>query len=135
PVSQYGKQSASLLVSLVLAYLVKLVPDNYSIYLEDADLFAKGTLTNILTTGSVQLTVSHTYIDQLHTTLFAAMLGNCAERYVFRVSRQDADILSRDLPPMSHKPKLDQLRNFFYRRFPYDKSSDQKTLPLERGTI
>jgi hypothetical protein len=132
PVAQYGKQTASLLASLVLAYLVKLVPDNYSIYLEDADLFAKGTLLGLLNTGSKQVTLSHQYIEQLHPTLFAAVLGNCAERFVFRVSKQDAEILSQDLPPMSPKASLDRLPNFSYRRLPFEKfDTDQKTIPLE----
>ena len=132
PVRDYGKGTASLLASLVLAYLVKLVPNNYSIYLEDAQLFAKGTLSDALTDGKTRLTVSHQFIDQLHPTVFSALMGNCAERFVFRVSRQDAEILASELPPMSHMPALDRLKNHFYRRLPYDKSPDFKTFPLEK---
>jgi len=132
PVARYGKQTTSLLASLVLAYLVKLVPDNFSVYLEDADLFAKGTLLGVLNTGGKQVTLSHQYIDQLHPTLFAAMLGNCSERFVFRVSKQDAEILKQDLPPMSSKTSLDRLRNFSYRKLPFEKlDTDQFTIPLE----
>lgn len=132
PVRQYGKQTVSLLGSLVLAYLVSLIEDDYSIYLEDADLFAKGTIKDILTKGQVSLTLSNQYVDQLDRSVFAAILGNCSERYVFRVSQQDAEVLARDLPPMSHKPKLDRLADFTYRRLPYDKSPDGVTIPLER---
>lgn len=132
PVGEYGKQTTSLLVSLVLAYLVKLVPDDYSIYLEDAQLFAKGTLLGLLNSGGKQVTLSHQYIEQLHPALFAAVLGNCAERYIFRVSKQDADILSQDLPPMSPKASLDRLANFSYRKLPFEKfDTDQFTFPLE----
>ena len=132
PVAQFGKQTTSLLASMVLAYLVKLVPDNYSIYLEDADLFAKGTLLGVLNAGNKQVTLSHQYIEQLHPTLFAAVLGNCAERFVFRVSKRDAEILSQDLPPMSPKASLDRLPNFSYRKLPFEKfDTDQITIPLE----
>ena len=132
PVAEYGKQTTSLLASLLLAYLVKLVPDNYTIYLEDAGLFAKGTLLSILNSGNHDVTLSHQYIEQLHPDLFAAVLGNCAERFVFRVSKQDAEILSQDLPPMSSKASLDRLRNFSYRRLPFEKfDADQITIPLE----
>jgi len=133
PEAQYGKQTTSLLASLVLAYLAKLVPDNFSIYLEDAELFAKGTLLSVLNSGGKQVTLSHQYIEQLHPTLFAAVLGNCAERFIFRVSKQDAEILSQDLPPMSPKTSLDRLPNFFYRKIPFEKfDTDQITIPLER---
>ncbi|WP_299735302.1 hypothetical protein [uncultured Roseobacter sp.] len=133
PVASYGKQTTSLLASLVLAYLVKLVPDDYSIYLEDVDLFAKGTVLSVLNTGGKQVTLSHQYIEQLHPTLFAAVLGNCAERFVFRVSKQDAEILSRDLPPMSPKTSLDRLPDFSYRKLPFEKyDTDQITFPLEK---
>jgi len=133
PVAQYGKQTTSLLASLVLAYLVKLVPDNYSIYLEDADLYAKGTLLGVLNNGRKQVTLSHQYIEQLHPTLFAAVLGNCSERFIFRVSKQDAEILSQDLPPMSPKTSLDRLPNFSYRKLPFEKfDTDQITIPLEK---
>ncbi|MEP6443953.1 MAG: hypothetical protein ABJ034_03605, partial [Hyphomicrobiales bacterium] len=133
PVAQFGKQTTSLLASMVLAYLVKLVPDNYSIYLEDAELFAKGTLLSVLNRGSKQVTLSHQYIEQLHPTLFAAVLGNCSERFVFRVSKQDAEILKQDLPPMSPKASLDRLPNFYYRKLPFEKfDKDQITVPLEK---
>lgn len=133
PIAQYGKQTTSLLASLVLAYLVKLVPNNYSIYLEDADLFAKGTLLSVLNTGQNRVTLSHQYIEQLHPTLFAAVLGNCSERFIFRVSKQDTEILSQDLPPMSPKISLDRLPDYSYRRLPFGKfDTDFYTVPLEK---
>ncbi len=132
PISEYGKETVSLIGSLVLSYLYQLIDHDYSIYVEDADLFARGTLMEVLSKGQLDLTLSNQYTDQLDPALFAAIQGNCKERYVFRVSQKDADILSRDLPPMSSKPRLDELSNFTYRLFPYDKSPDLVTVPLER---
>ncbi len=131
PVSEYGKETVSLVGSLVLSYLYQMIDDNYSIYIEDAHLFARGTLKEILSRGGVGLTLSHQFIDQIDPAVFAAIQGNCEEQFVFRVSQKDADVLSRDLPPMSSKASLDALPNFTYRRLPYDKSPDRVTVPLE----
>lgn len=130
PASEYGKETASLLGSLILTYLSQQVQD-YSIYVEDCDLFARGTLKELLSRSRVSLTLSSQYIDQTDPALFAAMQGNCSERFIFRVSQADSDVLARDLPPMSSKAELDQLPNFRYRRLPYDKSPDGITIPLE----
>lgn len=132
PVSVYGKDTVGLLGSLILAYLSQLTTGDYSIYLEDTQLFARAPLLDMLSRGTHSLTLTQQYITQLDPVLFASILGNCTERHVFRVTEHDADVLSKDLPPMSSKASLDELPNYVYRTFPYDKlSPDGVTLPLE----
>lgn len=131
PVSEYGREAVSIIGSLVLSYLNHLVPD-CAIYVEDCDLFANGTLIELLSSGNAPLTLSHQYVDQLNPSLFSAIQGNCSEQYLFRVSPQDADILGRDLPPMSPKTSLDELCNFRYRKIPFNNATDGLTIPLEK---
>lgn len=130
PVSEYGKETVSLIGSLVLAYLYQLTDSDYSIYIEDADLFAKGVLKEMLVRGRIDLTLSHQYMDQLDQTLAAAVLGNCAKRYVFRVAKLDADLFLPD-SGTSYGPPLDALPNFTYRTAPYDGTQSKITIPLE----
>lgn len=131
PVSEYGKETVSLVGSLILAYLYQLNDNDYSVYVEDADLFAKGVLKEMLTRGRINLTLSHQYIDQMDRILFSAMMGNCSERYVFRLSPTDAEFFLPDAKTSYGLP-LDALPNFTYRTAPYDGTKNQKTIPLER---
>lgn len=130
PVSKYGRETVSIIGSLVLSYLNHLVPD-CAIYIEDCELFAKGTLIELLSGGSSSLTLSHQYIGQLDPTLFAAIQGNANEHFIFRVSRADSQLLAGKLPPMSTVAELDKLLNYRYRRLPYDKSPIGVTVPRE----
>ena len=135
PLAQYGRDSVLLIGSLVLSYLFQILSQNpkpYSIYVEDAQLFAPATLRRILTENTpVSLTVSHQYIDQLEADLFAAIRGNCSKQYIFRVSKPDAELLSNDFPPMSSKTTVDCLKNHAYRVIPYNRyAPDGKTVPI-----
>ena len=78
-------------------------------------------------------TVAHHHSNQLHPDLFGALLGNTEYQYVFRVSQDDAKLLSPKMPPMSSKAELDRIENYFYRKLPFKKyHSDQNTIPLEK---
>lgn len=136
PLSRYSQDSVSLIGSLVLSYLFQLLtqtPKPYSIYVENAQLFAPATLRRMLTEGhQISLTLSHQYIAQLDRDLFAAIRGNCARQFFFRVSKADAEVLSLDFPPMSSKSTLDCLRDHSYREIPYDRyEPDRVTRRLE----
>jgi hypothetical protein len=136
PVHEYGKETVEIIGSLLLTYLYQLHEDReLSIYLEDCDLFARATVKNILTRGQrkgVSMTVSHQYISQLDPSVFAAIMGSCAERYIFRVSPDDSDVLGQMFPAGGLGRTLDTLENYTYRRFPYIKlKPDSFTIPLE----
>jgi hypothetical protein len=138
PVSEYGTDTVTLIGSLLLTYVAQIITTPYSIYIEDAHLFAQGTLIKILSGSIHSLTLSHQYLDQLSKTandhrLVSAIMGNCAERFIFRVSQADGKILAKDLPPMSSKQFLDELPPYTYRPIPYIKSMpDGRTFPLEK---
>jgi len=138
PISEYGTDTVTLIGSLLLTYVAQIIQTPYSIYVEDAHLFAHGTLIKMLSGSTHSLTLSHQYLDQLRKSanddrLISAIMGNCAERFIFRVSQADAKMLAKDLPPMSSKKSLDELENYTYRCIPYDKSTpDGHTFPLER---
>jgi len=139
PVSDYGTDTVTLIGSLLLTYAAQIIDTPYAIYVEDAHLFAHGTLIKMLCGSTVSLTLSHQYLDQLRKSahderLISALMGNCAERFIFRVSQADAKVLSKDLPPMSSKAGLDELPPHTYRSIPYDKRNpDGQTIPLEKA--
>ncbi|WP_146186162.1 hypothetical protein [Pontivivens insulae] len=133
PISEYGTDTVALIGSLLLSYLAQIIDAPFSIYVEDANLFARGTLIKMLTTGSISLTLSHQYLDQFDPKLLSAMMGNCSARFVFRVSQQDAADLSQFLAPMSSKARLDELTSFRYRSIPQDRMApDGVTVPREK---
>ncbi|MEO1299395.1 MAG: hypothetical protein AAFW75_27205 [Cyanobacteria bacterium J06636_16] len=133
PITQYGSDTVKFIGSLVLAYANHL-SQPCSIYVDDCDLFAKDTLIEILTRGRGSLSVAHQYIDQVHPTLFAALLGNCEERYSFRMSSLDAAVLDPGRHRDTSGKWLYQLPSFEYRQLPYEhgKSPVGVTVPLEK---
>lgn len=130
PVSEYGTENVSLVASLFLAYISRLLPGS-SIYIEGVHLFARGQIIDLLTTNTSALTITAQYTSQLETDVFDAILGNCETTYAFRVPEKDARILEPDRTDGTTGPWLYSLRNFHYRTLPYDKSPDGVTMPLE----
>lgn len=132
PIEEYGEDTVSFVGSLVLAYVRYLTPAHYSIYVDDANLFAPKTVERLATSGRQALTLSHQHLDQLSETVRAAVLGNSGQRFVFRVSQQDAEVLKIAMPPNSSKTALDRLAYHTYRRFPWEaRIPDGETVPLE----
>ncbi|WP_424972640.1 type IV secretory system conjugative DNA transfer family protein [Dinoroseobacter sp. S76] len=140
PVRLYGKAKAKLIGSLILSYLTQLLlerndPRPYDIYIDDAHLYAHDTVHNTLVSSSrygLSATVAIQNSKQLDPGLFDALLGNTDAQYLFRVSREDADVLSPHMPPNHSKVSLDRLPNHSYREIPFDKlRPDGVTIPLE----
>ncbi|GIT90185.1 hypothetical protein JANAI62_03320 [Jannaschia pagri] len=132
PVREFGQEAVAFIGSLMLAYINVLAENDFAVYVDDCDLFANGILLEMATRGRFRLCLAHQYLDQLNPKLLAAILGNPAERYIFRVSSKDANILSCDLPPNDSKVSLDQLGMHRYRTIPFDRySPDGRTFPLE----
>ena len=140
PVRQYGKAKVKLIGSLIISYLTQLLlerndPRPYDLFIDDAHFYAHDTVQNTLVSTSrygLSTTVATQASTQLHDDLFAALMGNTAEQFLFRVSREDAEILSPMMPSNHSKVSLDRLKNYTYRRVPFDKySPDSETIPLE----
>lgn len=142
PVRMYGKPKVKLIGSLVISYLTQLLlernsPRPYDLYIDDAHLYAHDTVHSTLVSTSrygLSSIVATQNSGQLDPDLFQALLSNSDRRYVFRVSREDAETLCSEMPPNHAKISLDRIMRHSYRVFPYDKySSDCKTIPLEMG--
>lgn len=140
PMRSYGKAKVKLVGSLIISYLTQLIlerndPRPYDLYIDDAHLYAFDTVHNTLLSTDrygLSTTVAHQHSKQLHPDLFDALLGNTAQKYIFRVSLEDAALLADKMPPMSSKSELDRLPNYSYRALPFDKfASDKNTVPLE----
>ena len=140
PVRLYGKAKVKLVGSLIISYLTQLLlerndPRPYDLYIDDAHLYAHDTVQNALVSISrygLSTIVAHQHSKQLDPDLFDALLGNTESQYIFRVSQDDAEILSPKMPPMSSKSELDRIPNYSYREIPFDKyRPDGVTFPLE----
>lgn len=142
PLRRYGKGKLKLVGSLIISYLTQLLlerndPRPYDLYIDDAHLYAHDTIQNALVSTSrygLSTIVAFHHQKQLDPNLFDALLGNTETRYVFRVSQEDADILSHEMPTNHSKISLDRLLNYTYRQFPWSgQQPDGITSPLEKG--
>lgn len=114
PVRLYGKAKAKLIGSLVLSYLTQLLlerndPRPYDLYIDDAHLYAHDTVHNTLVSSQrygLSAIVAIQNSKQLDPGLFDALMGNTEAQYLFRVSRKDADVLSRTCPPITQRFRL-----------------------------
>jgi hypothetical protein len=140
PVRLYGKSKVGLVGSLVISYLTQLLLERnsdrpYDLYIDDVHMFAADTVQNALVSTSrygLSTTVAHQNIAQIDPALFAALMGNCATRHVFRVSKDDAEVLQSAMKASTSKCGLDELPQFSYRTFPFhERDKDSRTLPLE----
>ena len=140
PVRHYGKAKVKLVGSLILSYLTQLLLERnearpYDIYIDDAHHYAHDIVQNTLVSTSrygLSATFAIQHSKQLHPDLFDAVMGNTTSQYLFRVSREDAEILSPHMPPNHSKTPLDELTNYTFRELPYNRHRpDRVTLPLE----
>nr|WP_074787923.1 type IV secretion system DNA-binding domain-containing protein [Roseovarius tolerans] len=140
PIHEYGEDTVKIVGSLIISYLNQLIlarntQQPYDLYLDEGHMFAPGALQSILSGSKkfgLSLTFVHQYIDQVEKSLFSALMGNCPERFVFRVSQEDAEVLKSYMPPMTSKRGLEELLPYTYRRFPfYEGDPDKITTPLE----
>ncbi|MEL6644083.1 MAG: hypothetical protein AAFQ79_09120 [Pseudomonadota bacterium] len=142
PVRSYGRAKVKLIGSLIISYLTQLLlerndPRPYDLYIDDCHLYAHDTVHNALVSTSrygLATTVAFQHKRQLSTDLFEALMGNTERQYVFRVSRDDAEVLSAQLPANHSKVSLDRLSNHSYRELPFNKlAPDGVTIPLEKS--
>ena len=90
------------------------------VYLDEAHTFDGGTLTEMLSgirKQGVSITLAHQNLAQLSRDLKAAILGNCAQKYIFRVSMADAQELNERLGPDNVRTELFKLPPYTARRF------------------
>lgn len=141
PVRLYGKSKVKLVGSLIISYLTQLLlerndPRPYDLYIDDAHLYAHDTVQNALVSTSrygLSTTVAHQHSRQLDPDLFDALMGNTERQYLFRMSREDAKVLSPLMPSNHSKVSLDRMPNYSYREIPFDKyAPDRVTIPLEK---
>ncbi len=142
PVRLYGKSKVKLIGSLIISYLTQLLLERnstrpYDLYIDDAHFYAHDTIHNTLVSTSrygLSTIVATQNSKQLNPGLFDALLGNTETRYIFRVSQDDAEILSSEMPSNHSKISLDRLNNYSYRQFPWNGTlPDGITTPLEKG--
>lgn len=144
PQGRLGLGKASLIGSLLLsqAHITALSRQStvpFHFYLDEGHLFASSIITEMLSgirKFGCRVIFSHQYIDQVDRQLFTALMGNCPVRYVFRVSREDAQVFQKELPPNTHHADLDELANFTYRTFPFHNTDQDATVaPLDHPTF
>lgn len=109
-----------LLSQLHLQALAKPAAVPTHVYLDEAHTFDGGTLTEMLSgirKQGVSITLAHQNLAQLSRELKAAILGNCAQKYIFRVSMADAQELNERLGPDNVRTELFKLPSYTARCF------------------
>lgn len=104
------------------------------VYLDEAHAFDGSTLTEMLSgirKQGVSITIAHQNLAQLSRELKAAILGNCAQKYIFRVSMADAKELNERLGPDNVRTELYKLPPFTARRFAGVNLTEELICPLE----
>lgn len=138
PQGQMGRSKVSLIGSLILSQIhlecLKRDPSiPYCIYIDEVHNFTHETISEMLSglrKFNVHITVAHQFVKQLKPELFDSLMGNCAERHVFRVSPEDARRFQKDLG-FTGDINLEDLNNFVYRTFPWHNIDlDNEVKPL-----
>lgn len=102
------------------------------VYLDEAHTFDGGTLSEMLSgirKQGVSITLAHQNLAQLSRELKAAILGNCAQKYIFRVSMADAQELNERLGPDNVRTELYKLPAHTARRFAGLSIIEEKVCP------
>jgi hypothetical protein len=91
-----------------------------SVYIDSVNVFDGVTIADMLTTlrkYGVSITVAHENLHQLSDELRASVLGNCAHKYVFKISMEDAKKLNEHIGPQNIDEDLYKLPLFRVRLF------------------
>jgi len=136
PQGKLGMGKTALIGSLLLsqAHVAALARENRERFLfviDEVHLWAPSIIAELLSgvrKFGVSLLCSHQYVKQLPEGLFDAFMGNC-ERHVFRISEHDALRFQRRFNAQDTAFNLDELADFTYRIFPWQKGDRDVTLP------
>lgn len=137
PQGQLGLENVKVLGILLLTqfHLAALARTNtlpVHVFIDECHAFDSETMAEMLSgirKYHVTLHLAHQYLAQLRPALRDAILGNSAEKYIFRVSRKDAEVLNDHLGPDNLSADLFALPNFTARL----EKTEVKIQPLEPG--
>ncbi len=123
PQGELGINKTRLLGMLMLsqaqaAAMNRTSTEPFHIFIDEAHNFQGMALMEMLSgirKFDVQLHVAHQYLKQLTLDMRDALMGNCENRYVFRVTRPDAVVLDEDVEFDNTTPKFFELQKFHYR--------------------
>lgn len=110
----------------------------FHFFIDECHLWSPTVISEMLSgirKFNVTITLAHQYIDQLDRTYYSAILGNCAEQIVFRISSEDASRLAErfDTARNGTKYDFDQQPPFRARQFPFtERTPDLHIAPLSR---
>lgn len=129
------KLRSPLITSIFLSVLNGVLDRPFYLYLDDVQHLAPSVVVDLLATagkhgGSVA--VAHQYIDQVKRDLYHALMGNCAEKLIFRTSEDDARTLDRHIPHNQNVFSFDELAPQVARKFPFLKQDFYFTLDWNR---
>lgn len=133
PQGALGLGKVKLLGSLLLGqyHLAALDRDTttpLSIFVDEVHQFSASTIAEMLSglrKYNVHITVAHQTISQLEPSLFSSLMGNCAERQVFRLAPEDIDHIHGSANN-SGILALDELPPHRYRTYPYPAGRETK---------
>jgi hypothetical protein len=80
-----------------------LTPAPCNVYVDEAGTFPPDIFADILSEarkGGLCLTIAHQYLSQLDENVRDAVFGNVGTMVIFRIGRQDADIIGAEFPTL-----------------------------------
>lgn len=136
PRAKLGLSRTSLIASILLSQAhqaainrTSTVPFHF--ILPECQHLAKSVVKEMLTEVDqhrCHITASNQYIDQLAPDYFAALMGNCKDKLIFRTSEADALTLSRSIPHSNNAIGFNVLADHQVRIFPVDPRKLQATI-------
>jgi hypothetical protein len=135
-IGQLGKDNVKLIGSLLLTQLhLETLKGKctFSIFLDEFHHFAGQNLDEMFSgirKYGIELTVAHQYLAQLEPPTRASALGNCANKYIFRVTTDDAKYLNDQLKENQMLFSLETLPKY-YARVVQDGKGEDRRMPSE----
>ena len=133
---QLGKENVKLIGSLLLTQLHMEAlnrKSTFGIFLDEFHHFQGQNLDEMLSgirKYGIEITLAHQYLKQLSEETRAAVLGNCATKYIFRVTTEDAQYLNDQLKENQMLFSLETLPRYYARVVEDGKGTD-KRMPSE----
>ena len=106
----------------------------FHFFLDECHLWSASVVKEMLSgirKFNVSITLAHQYIDQLDPAYYAAIIGNCAELFVFRTSLDDSSRLERRFGSNRLNFSFHELPDYRARRFPFTaRTEDLHVAPI-----
>jgi hypothetical protein len=134
PIRQLGKVKTAILGLMLMSQLAA-AEGECATYVLSPHRFEGGSLDDLIEDERFNLTVSHTFLNELSEELQAALFGHMDERVYFRLGIEDSERIHKTIPPNNTKAKLHKLRDNEARTFIGAYQYEETVEPVSEGNL